>query len=151
MSVAVERKGPWSAEVLNRFLDEATVPLRIAGIGLNGHPVLASLWYVRVENLIWCATQSASAIASILKRDARCSFEVSVEQPPYVGVRGPDVATVHPDRGEEVLGEVIDRYVGTRSSKFSQSLLSRAASEVAIAIEPRALLTWDFQKRMAGI
>ena len=151
MSNPVDRKGPLSVEMLDQFFDEVTVPLRIAGVGSTGHPIMASLWYIRIEDMLWCATQRASTIASILSRDVRCSFEVSVEKPPYVGVRGPALATLHPDRGEEILCALIDRYIGNRSSSFSRKLLSRAASETAIAIQPQALFTWDFRERMDGI
>jgi hypothetical protein len=147
----VTRKGPWSVDRLDRFLDESRVPLHIAGVGVSGYPVMASLWYIRIEGMLWCATQKTAAVAVTLGRDARCSFEVSVEKPPYVGVRGPALATMHPERGEEILCALIDRYIGSRTSKFSQKLLSSVASETAIAIDPQALLTWDFNERMDGV
>ena len=151
MRDSVDRKGPWTADTLDRFFDEAKVPLRIAGVGSSGHPVLASLWYIQIEDVIWCATQRSSAVALTLNRDARCSFEVSLEKPPYVGVRGPGLATLYPERGEEILCSLIDRYIGSRASSFSQKLLSRVASETAIAIEPQSLFTWDFRERMDGV
>ena len=79
MSELLKRKGPWSAERIDRFLDETRVPIRIAGSGPSGHPVMVSLWFVREGDKLWCATQRTSSVASILGRDPRCGFEVSVE------------------------------------------------------------------------
>jgi len=141
-------KGPWSASQIARFLRETRVPIRVACNGASGHPVLASLWFVPMEGRLWCATQRTARVASILDRDPRCAFEVSVETPPYCGVRGPGLATMHEDRGEEILRALIDRYLGDSSRKLAGLLVARAAHETAIAIEPKSLISWDYRERM---
>ena len=142
------RNGPWSTSQVDRFLQEIRVPIRIACNGTSGHPLLASLWFVPLDGKLWCATQRKSRVVSLLKRDPRCAFEVSVETPPYRGVRGAGVATLHNDRGEEILRTLIDRYLKESNPKLANLLLARAEHETAVAIEPKSLVSWDYQERM---
>ena len=146
----MRRKGPWSTEQIHRFLEDARIPVRLACNGPSGCPMLASLWFVPLDGTLWCATQRGSSVVSHLSRDPRCGFEVSVEAPPYVGVRGSGRASLHDDRGEEILRLLIDRYLGDTGSDLASFLLSRVASETAIAIEPQALYSWDYRERMGA-
>lgn len=141
-------KGPWSRIQIEGFLEEARVPVRLACNGASGHPVLVSLWFLPIDGKLWCATQQSAHVVSMLTRDPHCAFEVSVETPPYRGVRGPAVATLHDDRGEEILRKLIDRYLRGSNSKLARLLLTRAEHETAIAIAPRKYVSWDFSERM---
>jgi nitroimidazol reductase NimA-like FMN-containing flavoprotein (pyridoxamine 5'-phosphate oxidase superfamily) len=144
----MRRKGPWSPAEIEAFLRDARIPLRLACNGASGHPVLASLWYVPIGGKLWCATQRGASVVSLLQRDPRCSFEVSVETLPYSGVRGPAVVTLDHERGEEILRTLIDRYPPGPNSKLARLLLARVDQEVAIAIEPQRFVSWDFRHRM---
>ncbi len=141
-------KGPWTGDKIDRFLRDTRVPLRIACNGSNGHPVLVSLWYVAIEGKLYCATQRSARIVSLLSRDPRCAFELSIETPPYRGVRGQGIATVDPDLGERTLHMLIDRYLGDSTIPPAPLLLARVEHEVAIVIEPQTLVSWDFRGRM---
>ena len=110
--------------------------------------MLAALWFTPVGDRLWCATQRTASVASLLERDPRCSFEVSVETPPYRGVRGRAVATLHPDRGEEMLRTLMDRYLGDSNPRLASLLLANVEHETAIAIEPQTLVSWDYRERM---
>lgn len=140
--------GPWSPSQVDAFLAETCVPLRLAANGTAGHPALVSLWFTPIEGRLWCATQRTAHIARLIERDPRCGFEVSVETPPYRGVRGSAEATLHADRGEAILRLLLDRYLGGTDSRLARQLLSRAGDEVAIALEPTRMSTWDFTERM---
>ena len=146
----MRQKGPWSTDQIQHFLQDVRIPLRIACNGASGFPVLASLWFVPEGGKLWCATQRRARVVSLLTRDPRCAFEVSVETPPYRGVRGKGVATLHDDRGEEILRVLIDRYLGSTDSKLASFLLARVEQETAIAIEPQTLVSWDYQERMGA-
>ena len=146
----MRQKGPWSTDQIHDFLRNVRIPLRIACNGASGSPVLASLWFVPEDGKLWCATQRASSVVSLLSRDPHCAFEVSVETPPYRGVRGTGVATLHDDRGEEILRVLIERYLGDTDSKLASFLLARVDQETAIAIEPQTLVSWDYQERMGA-
>lgn len=144
----MKHKGPWSRNQVESFLRETRVPIRIASNGASGHPVLASLWFVPLEGKLWCATQRTARVATLLRRDPRCAFEISVETPPYRGLRGPGLVTMYEDRGEEILHTLIDRYVGDSNPKLASLLLARVEHETAIAIEPTMLVSWDYEERM---
>lgn len=146
----MKAKGPWSPDQIQRFLEEARIPVRLACNGASGHPVMASLWFEWEADRIWCATQCGAHVVSLLKDDPRCAFEVSIETPPYRGIRGTATAQLHAERGEEVLRRLLGRYVGDLETPFARSLLVKSATETAIAIEPRTLVSWDFRERMGA-
>jgi hypothetical protein len=144
-------KGPWSRGEIDHFLAETRIPVRLAVNGASGHPILASLWFMHQGDTLWCATQRSSSIVSSLARDPRCAFEVAPESFPYHGVRGQARATLHDERGGEILRLLIERYLGDATSRFARWLLGRARSETAIALEPRTLVSWDFGERMRDV
>ena len=79
MREPIRKKGPWSTDQIQHFLGEIRIPIRIACNGASGHPVMASLWFVPQGGMLWCATQQGASVVSLLTRDPRCAFEVSVE------------------------------------------------------------------------
>ena len=147
----MRQKGQWSTGQIHHFLRDVRIPVRIACNGASGCPVLASLWFVPEGDKLWCATQRTSKVVAHLSRDPRCAFEVSVESPPYRGVRGPAVATLHEHRGEEILRVLIDRYLEDSTSRLARFLLARVEHETAIAIEPQTLVSWDYRERMGDV
>lgn len=144
----MKSNGQWSQSGIQRFLDETRVPVRLACNGASGYPVLASLWYLPEDGRLWCATQRSANVASLLTRDSQCAFEVSVESLPYRGLRGQGLATLHDNRGGEILLKLIQRYLGNSKPQLARSLLARVATETAIAIEPKTLVSWDYTERM---
>jgi hypothetical protein len=145
----VRARGPWSLEEIEAHLDHSSIPLRLAWLAPSGFPWVTSLWYVRREGALWCASVADAAIVRGLRRDARCGFEVASERPPYRGVRGRGRAGLVPERGEEILRALVARYLGGEDGPLARWLLSRAEREVAIRIEPDRLASWDYRERMA--
>jgi hypothetical protein len=148
---APKTSGPWDLQQAAGFLEEIRIPVRLACNRASGFPLLASLWFVPLEGRLWCATLETAAVAARLREDPRCAFEVSVESPPYFGVRGTAEATLHPERGEEILRVLLDRYLGGTSSRLARMLLSRVEQETAIAIAPASLVSWDYRERMKDV
>jgi hypothetical protein len=60
------------------------------------------------------------------------------------------LATLHDDRGEEILRVLIERYLGDSTSRLASFLLARVEQETTIAIEPQTLVSWDYQERMGA-
>jgi len=146
----VKRRGPWGPDEIDGFLAGARVPLRLSCNGAAGTPMLASLWFVPEDGLLWCATPRSARVAQRLAEDPRCAFEVAEETAPYRGVRGQGRATLHDDRGAEILEHLIARYLEDPGCDFARWLRGRAADETAIAVAPARLLSWDFGERMGG-
>lgn len=64
-------------------------------------------------------------------------------------MRGQGVASLHPERGAEVLRRLLARYGVAPDSRLACSLLAHAEREVAIRIAPEWMTSWDFAARMA--
>jgi hypothetical protein len=149
--VGIEMKlmGVWSANEAINYLEQAIIPVRLAVQNKRG-PLALSLWFVPIEGLLWCATSGGARLIDYLKANPRCGFEVAADQPPYRGVRGQGVATLHPKEGASILIRLLDRYGIAPESALARKLLLRSDQEIAIAIEPATITSWDFTMRMKG-
>jgi hypothetical protein len=87
-------------------------------------------------------------VATRLGSDPRCAFEVAGDPSPYCGVRGQALATLHPERGVEMLRTLVERYLDGPDTPFARWLLNRDVEETALALEPQTLVSWDFRPRM---
>ena len=130
------------------FLAATVVPLHLSVLDHHGWPRLVSLWYIERDNELWCATQRTALVVDYLREDPRCSFEIATQNMPYRGIRGRATAQIEEHDAAQVLGNLIDRYLGSRDSSFAAWLLSRADEEVAIRLSPQQLTRWDFSNRM---
>ncbi len=144
----VKLKGPWSVAEVVSFFERERSPLRLALNGSDGFPLVASLWFRYAEGALWCATHQESAVARRLAQDPRVAFEVSVNDPPYLGVRGQAAIERMPEAGGRELEALLKRYLGGTDSSLAQWLLSRAEEEVALRIRPKWITAWDFSDRM---
>ena len=131
-------KGPWSRDEIDGFLAATRIPVRLAVNGASGHPVLASLWFLSTEDRIWCATKRSASIVSLLERDPRCAFEVAPESLPYHGVRGQAQASLHDDRGEEILRRLPDMEYAAGGPVLKPSPLVRTCAEMKVRFTPEA-------------
>lgn len=138
----------WSADRIEQFLNEAKIPARFAFVARSGAPLVCSLWYLYQDGALWFATQRDARIVAMLEGEPRCGFEVAGDAAPYRGVRGQGRATLVAERGPAVLEQLVDRYLGTRESKFARWLLARQQQEIAVRLDFTWLTSWDFASRM---
>ncbi len=149
MALASARlRGPFDATEVKAFLDVSVVPLRLAVVARSGWPVVVSLWFARVGEVLVCATQASSPIVAALARDGRCAFEVAGCEPPYRGVRGRATVTVAPDDELGTLRRLVERYLGSTDSAFASWLLGRTAPEVVLHLDPLEISSWNYSARM---
>ncbi len=141
-------QGPWSEARVRTFLEQEALPLRLAFSASDGCPLVASLWYRFQEGALWCATPAHARVVALLEKQSRCGFEVSVNEPPYRGVRGRGHARLDAERGREILRALVPRYLGEEPTRFSRWLLERPTPEMAIRIDVERLTSWDFTERM---
>lgn len=142
--------GPWNETQVAQHLAGAVIPLRLAVLGRDGGPMVLSLWFLpEADGSLWCATPETARVVAALRRDPRAGFEVAADQPPYRGVRGRGRASLHPERGAEILARLLDRYGIPPQSRLHRTLSARAATEMAICLRPDRLTSWDFSQRMA--
>lgn len=140
------RSGPWDGAQVDRYLRDAVIPLRLATSGT--FPLVQSLWFAFDGTALWCATQADSVAATRVTRNGRVGFEIAADTPPYRGVRGTGHATIVPERGADVLTELLLRYLGSDTTPLATWLLSRAATEVALRIDTLTVTSWDYSGRM---
>jgi len=141
--------GVWSDNEARNYLEQAIIPIRLAVQNKRG-PLALSLWFIPIEGALWCATSGSAGLIDYLRAEPRCGFEVAADQPPYRGVRGQGVANLHPKDGASILLRLLDRYGIAPGSPLARNLLLRSDQEIAIAIEPATMTSWDFTVRMKG-
>ncbi len=146
--MAVTLKGPWNREQVDSFLNNSQFPLRLACVAEDGFPRVVSVWYGYDGQFLRCVSHRSSQLVSLLQRCERIGFELAPNEPPYHGVRGQGIARLGSDADGEVLGEMLQRYLGGTESKLGKWLLSRSEEEVLITIEPLRLFSWDYRERM---
>ncbi|MDF1722802.1 MAG: hypothetical protein P1U65_19175 [Minwuia sp.] len=141
-------KGQWKQPEVERFLTDAQVPVRLAAITESGRPLLVSLWYAWRDGALWCASPMQADIVRALRRNGACAFEVSVETPPYFGVRGQGRVDIL-DGGKTQLRDLLKRYGGDPESELGTWLLGRDVEEATLRLTPDRMTSWDFSNRMA--
>jgi nitroimidazol reductase NimA-like FMN-containing flavoprotein (pyridoxamine 5'-phosphate oxidase superfamily) len=141
--------GPWTREEAATFLTDSRVPIRLSCRTPGGGLWMLSLWYEYRDGALHCATAASADVVTFLDHDPGVAFEVSVNDPPYRGVRGQGEATVEPDPEKTVLRSLLQRYLGGTDSALAQQLLDKDREEVTIRIDPSHVATWDYSQRMA--
>lgn len=141
--------GDWSLAEATAYLEDATVPIRVACRTPAGGLWMLSLWYRFRDGRFEMATSASADIVSYLRADDAVTFEVSTNDPPYFGVRGAGTATIEPDEDKQTLRDLLTRYLGGTDTPLGQKLLSADRKEVRIVVDPSKLYTWDFSDRMA--
>lgn len=141
--------GDWTPEQAEQFLDEQTIPVRLATRTPDGGLWMLSLWYRYREGRLECATGADAKIVRYLRDDPELTFEISTNQIPYRGVRGTGTASLAPDEDKAVLRSLIERYLGDTDGSLAQALLSPDREEIHIQIDVDRAYTWDFSDRMA--
>lgn len=146
----IARSSAWSREVIDSFLEQAVIPVRLAVLD-ETYPAVCSIWFEwdAAEGMLWCASHESSKLIRLLQKNPHCAFEIAPNDPPYKGVRGQGLATLRREGAAEVLSRLITRYQGNTGSPLAKWLLSRQAGEFAIGITPVWLSAWDYSKRMA--
>jgi len=136
---------------LEEKTSDTKIPIRLSFLKTNGVPGIISLWYLNINEKIYCATQKTAKIVSYLQKNPYCAFEISNEKPPYKGIRGEGRAKILEGVGENVLYQLIEKYLGKKESILSEFLKSKAKSEVAIEITPTKISYFDYSRRMRDI
>lgn len=144
----VEWSGAWSPGTATAYLEDATVPIRLACRTPDGGLWMLSLWYSYRDGAFHCATSADADVVGYLEADPGVAFEVSDNDPPYRGVRGAGTVSIAPDADKALLTSLIERYLGNTDTDLAEGLLADGREEVHLRIEPTKCYTWDFSDRM---
>lgn len=135
-------------EEIARYLSEIKIPIRLACITDTGWPLVTSLWFVFMNQKLYCATQKTAKVIEFFSQNPRCGFEIASDQPPYLGVRGKGRVKLSEVMGPKILRILMDRYDIRKDSTLGKFLLSNLKNEIAIEIEPIRIFVWDYSDRM---
>ncbi|AEH37234.1 pyridoxamine 5'-phosphate oxidase family protein [Halopiger xanaduensis] len=149
----MDLRGTLSRDEIETFLEESTVPVRLACRTPSDQLWMVSLWYRYRSGgdddwRLQCATAADADIASLLSADPAVAFEVSTNEPPYAGVRGQGTASIERDSDKEILRTLVERYLGGTESQLARTLLREDREEVTITIDPAVVSGWDYTDRM---
>ncbi len=143
-----EFRGVWDEAGVEAFLQEATIPVRLATRRPDGSLWPVTLWYRYRDGALECATGSNAAVVRFLRREPAVGFDISTNDVPYRGIRGTGTVEIAPDEDKAVLRALIERYLGDTDSPLATRLLDDDREEVRIRIEPREIYSWDYSERM---
>jgi hypothetical protein len=146
-TAVVVRSGNWGLPDIEEFLRAAVIPMRLATQG-SEWPLVQSLWFLYSGSSLWCSTQADSVVVRRLRKEPRCAFEIAGDDPPYRGIRGTGVASLHREDAAGLLDRLINRYLGNGDLALGSWLRSRASTEVAIRIGSLTVSSWDYSSRM---
>ncbi|MDB3856072.1 pyridoxamine 5'-phosphate oxidase family protein [Halieaceae bacterium] len=138
----------WTAEQTADYLARSEIPMRLACNSSRNYPLICSLWYIFDGEAFWCASHKNSKIIQCLDDNPKCAFEIAADTPPYSGVRGQGDATITKNGAEEILNQLLLRYLDDNQSSLAKWLMSRVADEYVIKIKPRWINVWDYTDRM---
>ena len=135
----------------DQMISETKIPIRLAYTNNDGIPSVLSLWFVQIDEKIYCATQKSAKIVQYLKKNPVCGFEIAADKPPYKGVRGNGSAKIIDNMGKDVLEILMKKYLGEKESGLSKFLKKNSHNEVAIEITPQNLFYYDYSARMKDV
>ena len=147
--MTLDIRGPWSEKDAVRFLDDARIPIRLACVGQDGFPRVVSLWYRYEQGVFYCVTHRDAKLTALLRGNEKVGFEVSPNEPPYHGVRGQGIVSLHENGGAETLSTHLHRYLGGTESPLARWLLSRAQDELLVKVTVTRMFSWDYRERMS--
>ena len=132
-------------------LSSLEIPIRLSCIKPNGIPLVISLWYTCNNGKILCASQKSSRLIQYLTKNPICGFEIAADVPPYKGTRGEGIVRLIQEDREEVLLELIMKYLKNQDSDFARHLMRKASTEMLIEITPTKIFSYDYSDRMKEV
>ena len=135
----------------DQMISDSKIPIRLAYMNNDGIPSVLSLWFVQINEKIYCATQKSAKIIQYLKKNTVCGFEIASDKPPYKGVRGNGSVKIIDDVGKDILQILMKKYLGEKEYELSKFLKKNSHNEVAIEITPQNLFYYDYSARMRGV
>ena len=135
----------------DQMISDTKIPIRLAYTNNDGIPSVLSLWFVQIDEKIYCATQKSAKIVQYLKKNPVCGFEIAADKPPYKGIRGNGSAKIIDNMGKDVLEILMKKYLGEKESGLSKFLKKNSHNEIAIEITPQNLFYYDYSARMKDV
>ncbi|MHA1713667.1 MAG: pyridoxamine 5'-phosphate oxidase family protein [Candidatus Ranarchaeia archaeon] len=139
-------KGPWDRQTLSEFLWTAAIPMRLATIDLDGHPVIHPVWFHYQQNKLYATTSPYSKKIVNVTQNPTAYFCIDSQDRPYKGVRGKAVVKVINDIefSIDISRQMVLKYLGRLDHPATKTVLRNAAKSYVLELTPYYLITWDY-------
>ena len=133
-----------STEEALEFLATGTRTGKVAWVGADGRPHVAPIWFIVEDGDILFATSATAGKSRAMRRDARISLVVDVEEPPYafVKVDGTAEITEDPDELLRVATLVGGRYMGEDQAE-AYGARNGVPGECVVRLRPSSIAGFD--------
>ena len=126
------------------FLSTGTRTAKVAWVASDGRPHVAPIWFIVEDGDILFATSAEAGKSRAMRRDARVSLVVDVEEPPYafVKVDGTVEITEDPDEVLRVATLAGGRYMGAEEAE-AFGARNGVPGECLVRLRPSSIAGFD--------
>ena len=126
------------------FLSVGTRTAKVAWVASDGRPHVAPIWFIVEDGDILFATSAEAGKSRAMRRDARVSLVVDVEEPPYafVKVDGTVEITEDPDEVLRVATLAGGRYMGAEEAE-AFGARNGVPGECLVRLRPSSIAGFD--------
>jgi len=141
-------RGTWTEDEVEEFLQEATIPVRIATRRPDDSPWVVTLWFRYRDGSPRVCDGSERGRGTLPPTRSRGRLRHLDQRHPLPRDQGNGTVELSSDSEKTLLRALIERYLGGTESPLAQRLLDDDRDEVRIRLEPRAVYSWDYSERM---
>ena len=126
------------------FLSAGTRTAKVAWVASDGRPHVAPIWFIVEGGDILFATSAEAGKSRAMRRDARVSLVVDVEEPPYAFVKVDGTVEITEDLDEvlRVATLVGGRYMGAEEAE-AYGARNGVPGECVIRLRPSSIAGFD--------
>ena len=126
------------------FLSTGTHTAKVAWVASDGRPHVAPIWFIVEDGDILFATSAEAGKARAMRRDARVSLVVDVEEPPYAFVKVDGTVEFTEDLDEVLRVATLagGRYMGAEEAE-AYGARNGVPGECVIRLRPSSIAGFD--------
>ena len=126
------------------FLSVGTRTAKVAWVASDGRPHVAPIWFIVEDGDILFATSAEAGKARAMRRDARVSLVVDVEEPPYAFVKVDGTVEFTEDLDEVLRVATLagGRYMGAEEAE-AYGARNGVPGECVIRLRPSSIAGFD--------
>ena len=126
------------------FLSAGTRTAKVAWVASDGRPHVAPIWFVVEDGDILFATSAEAGKSRAMRRDARVSLVVDVEEPPYAFVKVDGTVEITEDHDEALRVATLagGRYMGADQAE-AYGARNGVPGECVVRLRPSSIAGFD--------
>ena len=126
------------------FLSAGTRTAKVAWVASDGRPHVAPIWFIVEDGDILFATSAEAGKSRAMRRDARVSLVVDVEEPPYAFVKVDGTVEITEDHDEALRVATLagGRYMGADQAE-AYGARNGVPGECVVRLRPSSIAGFD--------